>query len=316
MAQVRLRRGRAYVVAAAVFVVLFFFLATTQDWHYGPEKKLGRLQAYGSTFRHGVGDPSTEEWNPNLKKPHEGESDTLVIPASNDAQDYQSGKLEVYDEDLKNVDSPLNALVPPPIAPIQGDVGITTPSDGHHGDSSLKIAQTPLPIAARPLSMSHSSASTAAATSASLVDDKGRLISIKPTDIANVVHWRSMKEHYPVPTQSLIHLPKGTPKTIPKIQHKFAVESTQEKQDRQIKLDEIKRVMNRTWYAYREHAWGHDEMMPLQATQNIPGTRRIAYRDPFAGWGATLVDSLDTLWIMGMKEEFDEVSIRGETTKQ
>lgn len=79
MAQVRLRRGRAYVVAAAIFVVLFFFLGTTQDWHYGSDKKLGRLQAYGSTFRHGVGDPSTEDWNPNLRKPHEGESDTLVI---------------------------------------------------------------------------------------------------------------------------------------------------------------------------------------------------------------------------------------------
>jgi len=301
MAQVRLRRGRAYVFAAVVFVAVFYFLATTQDWHYGSDQKLGRLQAYGTTFRHGVGDPSTEDWNPNLKKPHEGESDTLVIPATNDAQDYQSGKLEVYDEDLKDnagVNSPLNALEPPPVAPIQ-----------EHEDSSLKAAQPPFPIAARPLSKSHSSASTAAATSIQLVDDKGLLISIKPTNIANIVHWRSMKEHYPVPTQSLIQLPKGTPKKIPKIQHKFAVESTQEKQDRQLKLDEIKRVMNRTWYAYREHAWRHDEIMPLQATQNVPGTTRIAYRDPFAGWGATLVDTLDTLWIMGMREEFDEVGI-------
>ena len=29
-----------------------------------------------------------------------------------------------------------------------------------------------------------------------------------------------------------------------------------------------------------------------------------SFRDPFAGWGATLVDALDTLWIMGMKDEF------------
>lgn len=215
----------------------------------------------------------------------------------------------MYDEDLKDnasVDSSLNALEPPPVAPIQ-----------EHEDSSLKIAQPPFPIAARPLPVSHSSASTAAATtSIRLVDDKGLLVSTKPTNLANIVHWKSMKEHYPVPTQSLIHLPKGTPKTIPKIQHKFAVESTQEKQDRLLKLDEIKRVMNRTWYAYREHAWGHDEIMPLQATQNVLGTTRIAYRDPFAGWGATLVDTLDTLWIMGMREEFDEVSIRSETRRQ
>jgi len=309
MAQVRLRRGRSYVVAAAVFVALFFFLATNQGWHYASDKKLGRLQAYDNSFRHGVGDPSLEDWNPNLKKPHEGESDTLVIPASKDAQDYQSGKLEVYDEDLKDhasADSPLHALEPPPTAPIQGDVGLTTPTNSHPGHSSLKIAQPPLPIAARPQSNSHSSAS-AAATPSSLVDDTGRLIGIKPSNLANIVHWKSMREHYPVPTQSRIPLPKGTPKTIPKIQHKFAVESTQQKQDRQLKLDEIKRVMNRTWYAYREHAWGHDEIMPLQATQNVPGTTRIAYRDRFGGWGATLVDSLDTLWIMGMMEEFEEV---------
>jgi len=29
-------------------------------------------------------------------------------------------------------------------------------------------------------------------------------------------------------------------------------------------------------------------------------------RDQFSGWAATLVDSLDTLWIMGLKDEFDE----------
>lgn len=29
-------------------------------------------------------------------------------------------------------------------------------------------------------------------------------------------------------------------------------------------------------------------------------------KDTFGGWGATLVDSLDTLWIMDLKAEFDE----------
>lgn len=40
----------------------------------------------------------------------------------------------------------------------------------------------------------------------------------------------------------------------------------------------------------------HDEIMPISGRIN----------DPFKGWGATLVDSLDTLWIMGMKDEFNE----------
>lgn len=29
------------------------------------------------------------------------------------------------------------------------------------------------------------------------------------------------------------------------------------------------------------------------------------YRDTFGGWAATLVDALDTLWIMGMKTDFE-----------
>lgn len=29
------------------------------------------------------------------------------------------------------------------------------------------------------------------------------------------------------------------------------------------------------------------------------------YKDTFGGWAATLVDALDTLWIMGFKEDFE-----------
>jgi mannosyl-oligosaccharide alpha-1,2-mannosidase len=39
-----------------------------------------------------------------------------------------------------------------------------------------------------------------------------------------------------------------------------------------------------------------DEVTPLSGTT----------RNGFGGWGATLVDSLDTLWIMGLREEFEE----------
>ena len=40
----------------------------------------------------------------------------------------------------------------------------------------------------------------------------------------------------------------------------------------------------------------HDELKPLA----------LGNRDPFNGWGATLVDALDTLWIMGLQTEFEE----------
>lgn len=29
------------------------------------------------------------------------------------------------------------------------------------------------------------------------------------------------------------------------------------------------------------------------------------FKDPFGGWAATLVDSLDTLWLVGLKDEFE-----------
>ncbi|KAG0646492.1 Mannosyl-oligosaccharide 1 [Hyphodiscus hymeniophilus] len=50
------------------------------------------------------------------------------------------------------------------------------------------------------------------------------------------------------------------------------------------------------WRGYKEHAWLHDEVMPVSGGQ----------KDPFAGWAATLVDSLDSLYILGMKDEFEE----------
>ncbi|KAL3929833.1 MAG: hypothetical protein SGPRY_001792 [Prymnesium sp.] len=53
--------------------------------------------------------------------------------------------------------------------------------------------------------------------------------------------------------------------------------------------------MKRAWDAYREHAFGADEIQPLSNRSH--------------NWlylGATLVDCLDNLWIMGLKEEFAE----------
>jgi mannosyl-oligosaccharide alpha-1,2-mannosidase len=54
----------------------------------------------------------------------------------------------------------------------------------------------------------------------------------------------------------------------------------------------------RSWKDYKQHAWLHDELKPLTG----------GHKDPFGGWAATLVDSLDTLWIMGLKDEFYEAA--------
>uniref|UniRef100_A0A3B3ZBG1 alpha-1,2-Mannosidase n=1 Tax=Periophthalmus magnuspinnatus TaxID=409849 RepID=A0A3B3ZBG1_9GOBI len=49
------------------------------------------------------------------------------------------------------------------------------------------------------------------------------------------------------------------------------------------------------WQGYKDFAWGHDELRPISKS----------YSEWF-GLGLTLIDALDTMWIMGLKTEFEE----------
>jgi hypothetical protein len=60
--------------------------------------------------------------------------------------------------------------------------------------------------------------------------------------------------------------------------------------------ENIKDGMKHAWEGYRRYAWGRDELKPL-SNNGV---------DNWGGMGVTLVDSLDTLWIMGMKDEYNE----------
>ena len=123
------------------------------------------------------------------------------------------------------------------------------------------------------------------------------------------MHWVKPTSQYPIPSESLLQLPTGIPQRIPRVQFEFADETAAAQADRESKLAAVKNAMERTWSAYRKYAWLHDELRPVSAAHSSPGHAQAhvhGYRDPFGGWAATLVDSLDTLWIMGMQEEFDE----------
>ena len=106
--------------------------------------------------------------------------------------------------------------------------------------------------------------------------------------------WSSLKVHYPV--ESMRALPTGRPLALPKVQKDFGPESESDRELRLKRRDAVKAAMQRCWNGYRKHAWKSDEVTPVSGRKH----------DPFGGWGATLVDSLDTLWIMGMKAEFNE----------
>lgn len=116
--------------------------------------------------------------------------------------------------------------------------------------------------------------------------------------VPTTIHWEKQVEHFPVPTESLIRLPTGAPATIPKIQHIFNDETPDAKINREKRQKKVKEEFQKAWTGYKQNAWLHDELSPVSGK----------FRDPFCGWAATLVDSLDTLWIMGFQEEFEEAA--------
>ena len=61
------------------------------------------------------------------------------------------------------------------------------------------------------------------------------------------------------------------------------------------RLAAVKAAMEHAWGGYKKYAWGTDELDPVSNVGNY-----------WLGMGATIIDSLDTLWIMGMKDEFYE----------
>ncbi|KAM3308301.1 mannosyl-oligosaccharide 1,2-alpha-mannosidase MNS1 isoform X1 [Capsicum chacoense] len=62
--------------------------------------------------------------------------------------------------------------------------------------------------------------------------------------------------------------------------------------------EKVKDAMRHAWSSYEKYAWGHDELQP-QTKNGV---------DSFGGLGATLIDSLDTLYIMGLDKQFQRAT--------
>ncbi|KAF2869035.1 glycoside hydrolase [Massariosphaeria phaeospora] len=105
--------------------------------------------------------------------------------------------------------------------------------------------------------------------------------------------WSKIPIQHPV-VSDMIPLPTGAPKALPKIQHEFKEEDPTAKHIRETRREEVKKQFLKCWTSYRQKAWMHDELEPISGKAT----------DPFGGWAATLVDAMDTLWIMDLKEEF------------
>ena len=57
----------------------------------------------------------------------------------------------------------------------------------------------------------------------------------------------------------------------------------------------VVKAFKHAWKAYKAYAWGKDELKPISKDSN-----------EWFGLGLTLVDALDTMWLMGLSEEFGE----------
>lgn len=116
------------------------------------------------------------------------------------------------------------------------------------------------------------------------------------TFVKSSVDWAKVIYRYPPPEQ-LAQLPKLQNRgNLPKVQHHFGPESSEGRRVREERRKTVLQLTRKCWDSYRKYAWKRDALLPLSG----------AGRDQFSGWAATLVDSLDTLWMMGLREEFDE----------
>merc|ERR1740124_1442650 len=62
-----------------------------------------------------------------------------------------------------------------------------------------------------------------------------------------------------------------------------------------LRANTIKEAMAHTWRGYETFAFGHDELKPVTG----------GYDDNWMGMAATMIDGMDTLYIMDMKNEFN-----------
>ena len=302
----RFRRYRVYVIFAIIAIGALYHFTTIS----GLEGAGKRLKQFGPKFDSAAAANSNEEAGKGLGT-KDDESLPIAIPSRVDSGSKDAGPSETARPDsagLKNeADEPSSKSLSSEEVSKTSAIHIEAASIGGETTKETGIAPDEAKATAAgsnpkgsPKAMS-TSTTNGTATADNPADPiinshgEGRLEIIGPTDKPKI-HWSQLPDHFPVPTDMLIQLPTGTPKNIPKVQYEFKKETANEKTIRSKKLDAIRKVFSFSWSGYRKKAWMQDELSPMSGK----------YRNPFNSWGATLVDSLDTLWMMDLKEEFEE----------
>ncbi|ODV72108.1 glycoside hydrolase family 47 protein [Cyberlindnera jadinii NRRL Y-1542] len=102
------------------------------------------------------------------------------------------------------------------------------------------------------------------------------------------------KYRYPVGKENYFKLPRvARDASYPSIQ---ATEFSDGGAAMPSRLARVKEAFMKSWKIYKDYGYGHDEVRPISHE----------VLDPFNGWSATLIDSIDTLHLMGEDEEVKE----------
>ncbi|KAJ2995434.1 hypothetical protein NUW58_g944 [Xylaria curta] len=280
----RLRRYRYYVFCAVIVVFLLYRVAqNSEQW-----------ETVSASFPHAAPPPPRSRPPPTSKSGASVRVDAPIKGIASEDNDLPQRILEHPGKDDSPVKIPdLKTTKPTKQTDVDDD-------EDEDADFELPPGSETTVQEAGVLAYDHDGA--AKATTAPVINVPDKSVGqgakdaenkpVKPTTTA--VHWSKIPEHFPVPASEIIPLPTGKPKKIPTIQYAFEKESPKSREVRETRQQQVKAEMERSWAGYWKYAKGHDELSPVSKK----------FRDPFCGWAATLVDSLDTLWIMGMEEEF------------
>ncbi|KAI0465738.1 glycoside hydrolase family 47 protein [Xylaria cf. heliscus] len=275
----RLRRYRYYVFFAAIVVFLLYRVTqNSQQW-----------ETVSASFPH-TAPPPKSKLPPTSKSGAHSPPDTSFKGISSEDDDLPQRVLDHSSKDSSPAKS--------------SSVKNTQPAEKEDDDADLELPPYPDTTAkeAGALAYDHDEAAKAITVPVISVPDKSVGQGAKDAEnnpvnpAVKAIHWKKVPEHFPVPASEMIPLPTGKPKKIPTIQYAFGKESPESRELREARQQQVKAEMERGWAGYWKYAKGHDELSPVSKK----------FRDPFCGWAATLVDSLDTLWIMGMEKEFEE----------
>ncbi|KEY73728.1 hypothetical protein S7711_06304 [Stachybotrys chartarum IBT 7711] len=103
--------------------------------------------------------------------------------------------------------------------------------------------------------------------------------------------WSKVKVYHPA--GDIKSPPTGAIVAFPRVQAETLVWHRSD-EVWQARKNIVKSKFVKSWEAYKTHAWTKDELMPLSGKG----------KQTFGGWSTQVVDALDTLWIMNLRDDY------------